>query len=65
VTPEKFGLDVRSKLTLPVLSLAIKVPDMSVFACPEPEISPLNVVGEISTTMEITCVDGEPFGSTV
>ena len=65
MTPLKFGPDITSKLTFPVLSLAIKVPDMSVFACPEPEISPLNVVGKLSAIIEITCVDEEPVGSTV
>ena len=40
-TPAKLTRCSRNYIA--VLSLAIKVPDMSVFACPEPEISPLNV----------------------
>jgi hypothetical protein len=61
--PLKFGVELTAKVTLPFTSFAVSVPDISVVTFPDPDMSPLNVVGESSIVIEISCVVWKLFES--
>ena len=61
--PLKFGVELTAKVTFPFTSFAVSVPDISVLTFPEPDMSPLNVVGESSIVIEISWVVLKSFES--